>query len=408
MSRNWRVFRVWLLVIFLVTSLAGAPVLAQGSATVRVDPSISSLQVGQTANIAIKVDNIANLIAFEIHLSFDPGVLEVTTLSNGGFVAADFEAQRTYDNAAGTIDYAVAQMNRPPAQGSGALLNISFRAKGNGSSTVTTRATSAAPSGLLFADQNGTALQVSWVPGSITVGTPTSATNTPTATSITNTPTATPITSTPTNTSTTPTGTPTNAVTSTPITHTPTRTSTSGPATNTSTPTSTSTAIAPTPPPTGTPGTHIVRWGEWLYCIARAYRVSPSAIIQANRLWWPYIIFPNQKLAIPNIPWTNMTAGPVCQAQFTLPAPTPTPTTTPVTPVVTTLPPTVTTAAPSVTSVPATTAPSPACRAIYVVRRGDNLYRIALRYGTTYTELARLNGISNPRLIYPGQRLCIP
>ena len=163
------------------------------------------------------------------------------------------------------------------------------------------------------------------------------------------------------------------------------------------------------PPPSGTLGTHVVRWGEWLYCIGRAYRVSPWAIAKANRLWWPYIIFPNQRLTIPNVPWTGMTAGRVCQAQFTIPTPTPTPpptptpTATPVTPGVTVTPPTVTN-----TPIPPTTAPPPACRAIYVVRRGDNLYRIALRYGTTYTEIARANGIANPRLIYPGQQLCIP
>jgi LysM repeat protein len=397
MLRNWTAFRAWLLVSILVASLAGVPAFAQGSATVRIDPSTSTIQVNETASIAIKVDNIANLIAFEIHLSFDPSVLEVADLTNGGFVAADFEAQNTFDNEAGTIDYAVAQMNRPPAQGSGTLLNISFRAKGNGSSTVTTRATPAAPSGLLFADQNGTALQVSFVPGSIAVGSLTPVANTPTATSS-----ASP----PTNTSTAPGSTPTNTATSTPITHTPTITSTSIPTTNT--PTRTMTPTAPTPPQAGTPGTHIVRWGEWLYCIARAYRVSPTAIIQANRLWWPYIIFPNQRLTIPNVPWTNMTAGPVCNAQFTFPGPTPTPTVTPGTPVVTTVPPTLTTLSPGVTPLPATTAPSPACRATYVVRRGDTLYRIALRYGTTYMELARVNGISNPRLIYPGQRLCIP
>jgi len=147
-----------------------------------------------------------------------------------------------------------------------------------------------------------------------------------------------------------------------------------------------------------------VRWGEWLYCIGRAYRVSPWAIAKTNHLWWPNIIFPNQKLIIPNVPWTNMTAGRVCTAHFTVPAPTPIPTATPVTPGVT--PPTP--IPPSVTPVPPTTASPSTCRAIYVVRRGDTLYRIALWYGTTYTEIARVNGIANPRLIYPGQQLCIP
>ncbi|WP_066894143.1 LysM peptidoglycan-binding domain-containing protein [Clostridium nigeriense] len=43
----------------------------------------------------------------------------------------------------------------------------------------------------------------------------------------------------------------------------------------------------------------------------------------------------------------------------------------------------------------------------YVVQPGDNLSSIAVKYGTTYQEIARINGISNPNLIYPGQVLKI-
>jgi LysM repeat protein len=153
-------------------------------------------------------------------------------------------------------------------------------------------------------------------------------------------------------------------------------------------------------------GTHIVRWGEWLYCIGRAYKVSPWAIAKTNGIWWPNIIFPNQKLTIPNVPWTNIPAGRVCQAQFTVPAPTPIPTTP--APTATPVTATSTPVTSTVTPAPATTMPPSSCRAVYVVRRGDTLYNIALRYGTSYAEIARVNHISNPRLIYPGQQLCIP
>jgi LysM repeat protein len=45
---------------------------------------------------------------------------------------------------------------------------------------------------------------------------------------------------------------------------------------------------------------------------------------------------------------------------------------------------------------------------IHVVKRGENLYRIALRYGTTVQAIAARNGICNPNRIYAGQRLVIP
>ena len=44
----------------------------------------------------------------------------------------------------------------------------------------------------------------------------------------------------------------------------------------------------------------------------------------------------------------------------------------------------------------------------YVVRKGDTLSKIALKYGTTVNAIARLNGIRNPNLIYVGQILQIP
>jgi LysM repeat protein len=45
---------------------------------------------------------------------------------------------------------------------------------------------------------------------------------------------------------------------------------------------------------------------------------------------------------------------------------------------------------------------------IHVVQRGENLFRISLRYGVTMASIAALNGIANFNLIYAGQRLVIP
>lgn len=44
----------------------------------------------------------------------------------------------------------------------------------------------------------------------------------------------------------------------------------------------------------------------------------------------------------------------------------------------------------------------------YVVQRGDNLYRISLRFGRTVAQIAQANGITNYDLIYAGQTLIIP
>ena len=43
----------------------------------------------------------------------------------------------------------------------------------------------------------------------------------------------------------------------------------------------------------------------------------------------------------------------------------------------------------------------------YIVKSGDNLSSIAATYGTTWQAIARLNGLSDPNKIYPGQNLRI-
>ncbi len=60
---------------------------------------------------------------------------------------------------------------------------------------------------------------------------------------------------------------------------------------------------------------HVVRRGETVYCIGRAYRVVPNAILRANGLTVNRRIFPGMVLTIPNVPWINIPAGPVCGAQ---------------------------------------------------------------------------------------------
>lgn len=55
-----------------------------------------------------------------------------------------------------------------------------------------------------------------------------------------------------------------------------------------------------------------------------------------------------------------------------------------------------------------TTSTSNTSEKTYTVVSGDTLSGIASKYGTTYQKLAEYNGISNPNLIYPGQKIKIP
>lgn len=47
------------------------------------------------------------------------------------------------------------------------------------------------------------------------------------------------------------------------------------------------------------------------------------------------------------------------------------------------------------------------CTQYHTVKRGENLYRIGLQYGVSWKVLAENNDLDNPRIIYPGQKLCV-
>lgn len=163
MQRNLLLTRIWLVVLVLVA--ACAPV----GAVVKVESSAARFQVDDTIAVPIRAENIANLTALEVHLSFDPAVLEVVSVKDGGFLKANFQVQNTFDNLAGTVDYAVAQIDGMPANGSGILLEVVFRAKASGEAPVRFRSTQAAPVGILLSDANGLAIKASFVDGNVHV-----------------------------------------------------------------------------------------------------------------------------------------------------------------------------------------------------------------------------------------------
>ncbi|MFQ6102101.1 MAG: PA14 domain-containing protein [Anaerolineae bacterium] len=96
---------------------------------------------------------------------------------------------------------------------------------------------------------------------------------------------------------------------------------------------------------------HIVQRGETLYSIARRYGVSMRSIARANGIVNPNRIYVGQRLVIPTVRPVGV---------------------------------------------------------IHVVRRGETLLGIALRYGVNAWSIARANGITNLNHIYVGQRLTIP
>lgn len=114
----------------------------------------------------------------------------------------------------------------------------------------------------------------------------------------------------------------------------------------------------PSTPTVPVQAVHIVQSGEYLGLIAQRYGVSVQAIAAANNITNTSRIYAGQRLVIPGV--------------------------------VVTPPPTV-----------------PASR-VHIVASGENLFRIAQRYGVTVEAIAAANGITNINRVYVGQRLVIP
>jgi len=114
---------------------------------------------------------------------------------------------------------------------------------------------------------------------------------------------------------------------------------------------------ATTPAPATAAKKYVVKAGDWLYKIARENGVTPQALIAANPQINPNAVLkPGTELTIP--------AG----------------------------------------SVPAGTTG----QKTYVVKPGDNLFRIGLNNKTTYQTLAQLNNIPAPYTVFPGQVIKLP
>jgi LysM repeat protein len=110
---------------------------------------------------------------------------------------------------------------------------------------------------------------------------------------------------------------------------------------------------------------HTIASGENLYRIALKYEITYQQLAEANGIANPDAIRVGDELTIPG-----------CQAGSAA-----------------------TTAAPTGNTGGDT---------LHTVQTGENLYRIAVKYGTTWTALASYNGIDNPNALVVGQTIRIP
>lgn len=378
MSKRMRGFAL-LLIIALSGALVPFTQVLAADGTALLTPAYQNVEVGQTANVAFRVENIDQLYGYQVDISFNPAVVEVVDadptkagvqVTLGTFLQADFVQENDANNGTGVITCVVSQLSPTSAvSGSGDLLTITFHAKAQGISDI-------GFADLKLAKSNGIEITVNQQSAQVGVGNVNQPTATPTATSTT-VPTAT--------------------------------------ATPTTAPGATATPTA-TPAP-GQTVIYVVRTGDTLYSIARSFGVSVASIAQLNSISNTGYIQVGQRLIIPRsgsstpVPSTPQPSPFVYIVQWrdTLYS------------IARRYGTTVEAIAmenhianPSriyvgqrlVISTGSSTPPAPG--QMHIVQRGETLYSIARRYNTTYWAIAVANHLSNPNVIYAGQHLVIP
>ncbi len=116
-------------------------------AVVRCDPEVVTMEIGETASFTIYVENVVDLYAADVQMSFDPAIAQVVDADpvKGGtqieildeLLFPDFVVRDRADNVAGTIWYANTHINpRGPVSGSGALARVTMTSLRAGSFDV--------------------------------------------------------------------------------------------------------------------------------------------------------------------------------------------------------------------------------------------------------------------------------
>jgi hypothetical protein len=133
-----------LAILWLVASAAGAA--GQAGAIVRPDPVSLGLVPGAEGTLKLVFENVTDLYGLEVHLSFDPTIVEVVDadaskpgvqILTADWLKGAFVPANQADNVLGKIEFAATLLNpAPPVSGSNSFATVTFKAKQNGASPV--------------------------------------------------------------------------------------------------------------------------------------------------------------------------------------------------------------------------------------------------------------------------------
>lgn len=152
------------LAILLPISLSAAVLAAPqtgAAGLLWLNPASSNAPIGDDTALVIQLDGVTNVYAAEMNLAFDPAILAVVDadagkdgvqIATGSCPSPDFVVANSADNTAGTIAYALTQLNPTPPCDGGTVATITFTCLAEGSSAVSfTHSLLSDPDGFIIA-----------------------------------------------------------------------------------------------------------------------------------------------------------------------------------------------------------------------------------------------------------------
>src|ERR1017187_7801777 len=141
--------------------------------TLSVSPSVDNVMVGQSFNLSVVIDSVADLYAYQFDLAFDPALLSASAITEGpllGSGGTTFFLPGAIDDANGLISSTADSLEGPVSgvTGGGVLAYVTFTALAFGTTSVVI----INPPAPLLIDSQSNFIEVGTADGAVNISTP--------------------------------------------------------------------------------------------------------------------------------------------------------------------------------------------------------------------------------------------
>jgi general secretion pathway protein D len=130
-----------------------------GNASFSFDPATIQATKGNTFTVNLMISGAQNVYSVPVQINYDPKILQLVNVSNGGFLSQDGQAVALVHREDDTVGQLTITATRPPGaggvSGSGTIVTMTFQAKADGQTPLTITRGGARDPGLQSIAVNG-------------------------------------------------------------------------------------------------------------------------------------------------------------------------------------------------------------------------------------------------------------